>query len=156
MLLKDKNYKRYKNDKYKLNLKRGNAIIFIFILFMIFFAIVFSIIMLYFQICIKPQWIEEDLKFAIKNEAIINADKDLLKLQAYQFDLKKIKEEIEERLNQKYENISVESIEYDDSSNYFIVVLNYKIKPMILFNDKEKVVKINKNIKFKLLEEREN
>lgn len=148
MLLKDKNDKS--------SLKKGNTIIFIFILFMIFFVVIFSVIILYFQICIKPQWIEEDLKFAIKNEAIINADKEFLRLRAYKFELKKLKEGVEQRLNHKYKNISVESIEYDDSSNYFIVWLDYKIKPLILFNDKEQVVKIKKEIKFKLLEEKEN
>lgn len=142
--------------KLPLNVKKGNTLIFLFIIFVIFFILVFSIVIIYFQICIKPQVIEEELKFIVKNEAIINADKELLRLNSYKFDLEKMKLGISEKLKRNYSNVILKSIEYNKEENYFDVWLDYSIKPIILFNDKKLNIKINKKIKFKLLEGVEN
>lgn len=139
-----------------LNVKKGNTLIFLFIIFVIFFILVFSIVIIYFQICIKPQVIEEELKFIVKNEAIINADKEFLRLNSYKFDLEKMKLGISEKLKRNYSNVILKSIEYNKEENYFDVWLDYSIKPIILFNDKKLNIKINKKIKFKLLEGVEN
>lgn len=139
-----------------LNVKKGNTLIFLFIIFVIFFILVFSIVIIYFQICIKPQVIEEELKFIVKNEAIINADKEFLRLNSYKFDLEKMKLGISEKLKRNYSNVILKSIEYNKEENYFDVWLDYSINPIILFNDKKLNIKINKKIKFKLLEGVEN
>ena len=124
----------------------------IFSTFSILFLIIFSIVIIYFQVFIKVKYIEQDLKFIVKNQAVLNADKELLKLNVYRFNIENMKSSIEENLQIKYSNLTVFDIKYKEDDNSFYISLDYEIFPTILFNNKKVKLRLNKKVKFKLME----
>lgn len=124
----------------------------IFSTFSILFLIIFSISIIYFQVFIKVKYIEQDLKFIVKNQGILNADKKLLKLNVYRFNIENMKSGIEQNLQTKYSNLTVFDIKYKEDDNSFYISLDYEIFPTILFNNKKVKLRLNKKVKFKLME----
>ena len=124
----------------------------IFSTFSILFLIIFSISIIYFQVFIKVKYIEQDLKFIVKNQGVLNADKKLLKLNVYRFNIENMKSGIEQNLQTKYSNLTVFDIKYKEDDNSFYISLDYEIFPTILFNNKKVKLRLNKKVKFKLME----
>lgn len=124
----------------------------IFSTFSILFLIIFSISIIYFQVFIKVKYIEQDLKFIVKNQGVLNADKKLLKLNVYKFNIENMKSGIEQNLQTKYSNLTVFDIKYKEDDNSFYISLDYEIFPTILFNNKKVKLRLNKKVKFKLME----
>lgn len=124
----------------------------IFSTFSILFLIIFSISIIYFQVFIKVKYIEQDLKYIVKNQGVLNADKKLLKLNVYRFNIENMKSGIEQNLQTKYSNLTVFDIKYKEDDNSFYISLDYEIFPTILFNNKKIKLRLNKKVKFKLME----
>ena len=124
----------------------------IFSTFSILFLIIFSISIIYFQVFIKVKYIEQDLKYIVKNQGVLNADKKLLKLNVYRFNIENMKSGIEQNLQTKYSNLTVFDIKYKEDDNSFYISLDYEIFPTILFNNKKIKLRLNKKVKFTLME----
>lgn len=63
-----------------------------------------------------------------------------------------MKSSIEENLQIKYSNLTVFDIKYKEDDNSFYISLDYEIFPTILFNNKKVKLRLNKKVKFKLME----
>lgn len=79
-------------------------------------------------------------------------DKELLKLNVYNFNMENMKNGIEKKLKDKYSSLLIESIIYNKDDNFFYISLDYNIKPIITFNNRKFRVRLNKKVKFKLME----
>lgn len=135
--------------------KSGNTFIllFIFLLSSFILVCVFLVSILYLQIDISLQSIKLDLHSIVKNVALKNCDKELLKNNVYYFDLQEMKENINEILYKNYNNVMVESITYNQDSNNFEVKLKSNIKPIIgIKNSRTFTISIQEKVKFKTME----
>lgn len=63
-----------------------------------------------------------------------------------------MKSGIEQNLQTKYSNLTVFDIKYKEDDNSFYISLDYEIFPTILFNNKKVKLRLNKKVKFKLME----
>ena len=63
-----------------------------------------------------------------------------------------MKSGIEQNLQTKYSNLTVFDIKYKEDDNSFYISLDYEIFPTILFNNKNVKLRLNKKVKFKLME----
>lgn len=70
----------------------------------------------------------------------------------YRFNIENMKGGIEQNLQTKYSNLTVFDIKYKEDDNSFYISLNYEIFPTILFNNKKVKLRLNKKVKFKLME----
>lgn len=70
----------------------------------------------------------------------------------YRFNIENMKSSIEENLQIKYSNLTVFDIKYKEDDNSFYISLDYEIFPTILFNNKKVKLRLNKKVKFKLME----
>jgi hypothetical protein len=141
-----------KTTKNKTN-KKGNIEILFLTLVIFFLMVVFSVLyILYVQINTFVYPIKQDLFYIVQN-AYLSLNKDELSYYNYDIDEYVLNDKVAQVIKLNYDDVNLESLKYNKNTKNVEVIVNIKIKPIVLSNKIGNItLKVKDNIKLKMME----
>lgn len=140
------------SSKNKTN-KKGNVEILFLTLIVFFLMVVFSVLyILYVQINTFVYPIKQDLFYIVQN-AYLSLNKDELSYYNYDIDEYVLNDKVAQIIKLNYDDVNLESLRYNKNTKNVEVIVNIKIKSIVLSNKIGNInLKVKDNIKLKMME----